>query len=68
MYLNGVICTLTRDPYVHFSAVSSSFPSEQVSTPAVDTFMSAFYVFYNPSSLLTPVYAFNVLQNSKLFV
>jgi len=22
--------------------------------------------FYNPSSLLTPVYAFNVLQNSKL--
>jgi len=28
--------------------------------------MSAFYVFYNPSSLLTPVYAFNVLQNNKL--
>jgi len=43
--------------------------SVQVSTLTADAFMPAFYVFfYNPSSLLTPVYAFDVLQNSKLLV
>ena len=67
MYLNGVSCMV--DAPVHRSFVcpcifvSIVSLSEQVLTQTDDTFMSAFYVFfYNPSSLLTPVYAFNVLQ------
>ena len=40
--------------------------SKQVSTLTADTFMSAFYVFYNPSGLLTPVHTFNVLHKKLI--
>jgi len=66
MCFNGVICTLAAVCYC--AILFSRFLSFRTS---VNADSRHFYVrilcfFYNPSSLLTPVYAFNVLQNSRL--